>query len=146
MPFSHNRLKNTTGIQVFSQLNKYTLYYRFLNGNVQGCVFAKNRPVSLNWTDYNYEWNLEMTSNSYQSTHPVSALGRITQGSHITFISLVYFIAFAFKGQVHVFIYRTSENCNSLVLLDKCNIEIFLSPADNNDFCYSFCNFPPTIV
>ena len=26
--------------------------YRFLNGNVHGCVFAKNRPVSLNWTDY----------------------------------------------------------------------------------------------
>ena len=52
MPFSHNRLQNTIGIQVFSQINKYTLYYRFLNGNVQGCVFAKNRPVSLNWTDY----------------------------------------------------------------------------------------------
>ena len=37
---------------VFSQVNKYTLSYRFLYGNVQGCVFAKNRPVSLNWTDY----------------------------------------------------------------------------------------------
>ena len=23
-----------------------------LNGNVFGCVFAKNRPVSLNWSDY----------------------------------------------------------------------------------------------
>ena len=42
MPFSHNRLKTTTGIQVFSQLS-----YRFLYGNVQRCVFAKNRPVSL---------------------------------------------------------------------------------------------------
>ena len=52
MPFSHNGLKTTTGIQVFSQVNKYTLSYRFLYGNVQGCVFAKNRPVSLNWTDY----------------------------------------------------------------------------------------------
>ena len=52
MPFSHKRLKNTTGIQVFSQVNKYTLYNRFLNGNVQGCVFAKNRAVILNWTDY----------------------------------------------------------------------------------------------
>ena len=52
MPFSHNALKSTTGIQVFSQVNKYTLSYRFLHGNVQGCVFAKNRPVSLNWTDY----------------------------------------------------------------------------------------------
>ena len=33
-------------------MNKYTLAYRFLNGNVHGCVFAKNRPVSLNWSDY----------------------------------------------------------------------------------------------
>ena len=32
-------------------MNKYTLSYRFLNGNVHGCVFAKNRQVSLNWTD-----------------------------------------------------------------------------------------------
>ena len=57
MPFSHNGLKTTTGtcIQVFSQVNKYTLSlsYRFLYGNVQGCVLAKNRPVSPNWTDYN---------------------------------------------------------------------------------------------
>ena len=40
------------GIQVFLQVNKYTLSYRFLYGNVQGCVYAKNRPVSLTWTDY----------------------------------------------------------------------------------------------
>ena len=44
-----------TGIHLksVSQVNKYTLSYRFLNGNVHGCVFAKNRPVSLNWSDYN---------------------------------------------------------------------------------------------
>ena len=43
-----------TGIQLLSvsQVNEYTLSYRFLYGNVHGCVFAKNRPVSLNWTDY----------------------------------------------------------------------------------------------
>ena len=35
-------------------MNKYTLSYRFLNGYVHGCVFAKNRPVSLNWSDYTY--------------------------------------------------------------------------------------------
>ena len=52
MPFSHNGLKTATGIQLFSQVNIYTLSYRFLYGNVQGCVFAKNRPVSLNWRDY----------------------------------------------------------------------------------------------
>ena len=33
-------------------MNKYTLAYRFLNGKVHGCVFAKNHPVSLNWSDY----------------------------------------------------------------------------------------------
>ena len=51
MPFSHNGLKTTTGMQVFSQVNKYTVL-PILYENVQGCVFAKNRPVSLNWTDY----------------------------------------------------------------------------------------------
>ena len=34
------------------QVNKYTLSYRLLYGNVQGHVFAKNCPVSLNWSDY----------------------------------------------------------------------------------------------
>ena len=58
MPFSHSGLSTTTGIYRYiavkpvSQVNKYTLSYRFLNGNVHGCVFAKNRPVSLNWSDY----------------------------------------------------------------------------------------------
>ena len=44
-----------TGIQLqsVSRVNNYTLAYRFLNGNVHGCVFAKDRPVSLNWSDYN---------------------------------------------------------------------------------------------
>ena len=55
MPFSHNGLKTTTGIYRFTAVNRFTgdtLAYRFLNGNVHGCVFAKNRPVSLNWSDY----------------------------------------------------------------------------------------------
>ena len=30
-------------------------------------------------------------------------MGRITQKSHITYYSLMFFIAYAFKGQVHVF-------------------------------------------
>ena len=38
--FAHNGLKTTTGIQVFSQVNKYTLSCRFLHGNIHGCVFA----------------------------------------------------------------------------------------------------------
>ena len=35
----------------------------------------------------------------------------------------MFFIAYTFKGQVHVF-----ERCKSLILQDMCNIEIFLSP------------------
>ena len=47
MPLSHNGLKTTTGLQVFSQVNKYTLSYQFLYGNVQGCVFAKKHLDGL---------------------------------------------------------------------------------------------------
>ena len=53
-------------------MNKYTLSNRFLNGNVHGCVFAKNRPVSLNWPDYNKNKNIKyfVYSTSYSSlTH-----------------------------------------------------------------------------
>ena len=52
----------------------------------------------------NYEWNLERTCNSSQSTHPV---GRVfweeLLGRHITYYSLMFFIAYTFKEQVHVF-------------------------------------------
>ena len=49
----------------------------------------------------------------------------------------MFFIAYAFKGQEHVFAGQVkivshlscSKNCKSLVLQDKCNIEILLSPA-----------------
>ena len=44
----------------------------------------------------------------------------------------MFFIAYAFKGQVHVLIYRTGENCKSLVLQDKFIIEIFLSPDSHS--------------
>ena len=47
---------------------------------------------------HNYEWNLERMSSSSQSR--TSALERITQGSHATYYSLMFFIE---KGQVHVF-------------------------------------------
>ena len=42
----------------------------------------------------------------------------------------MFFIAYSFKGQVHVFAGRKmyDENCKSPVLEDKCNIKIFLSP------------------
>ena len=41
----------------------------------------------------------------------------------------MFFIAYAFKGQVHVF--AGSGNCKSLVLQDKYNIEIFLTPGSD---------------
>ena len=41
----------------------------------------------------------------------------------------MFFIAYAFKGQVHDCVCRTSD-CKSLVLQDKCNIEIFFVPSD----------------
>ena len=51
----------------------------------------------------NYEWNLERTSNSYQSNHPTGrVLWEELRGSHITCYSLMFFIAYTFKGQVHV--------------------------------------------
>ena len=43
---------------------------------------------------------------------------------------LLFFIAYALKGlRASACVCRTSENCKSLVLQDKCNIEIFLSPG-----------------
>ena len=40
----------------------------------------------------------------------------------------MFFIAYTAKGQVHVHVCRMSEKCKPLVVQDKCNIEIFLSP------------------
>ena len=42
----------------------------------------------------------------------------------------MFFVAYAFKGQVaSACVCRASENCKSLVLQDKCSIEVFLFPA-----------------
>ena len=55
----------------------------------------------------------------------------------------MFFIAYIFKGQVCVC--KASENCKSLILQDKCNIEIFLSPEyiflkpAKNFLIFSFC-------
>ena len=89
MPFSHNGLKTASGIQVFSQVNKYSLSYRSLDGNVQGCVFAKNSPVSLNLTDYII--NLKIVSEydqeipqSQTAENPMASRGRAAQPSRDT--------------------------------------------------------------
>ena len=61
-------------------------------------------------------------------------MGRTTRGSHITYYSLVFFIAYAFEGQVHVF--AGQVKLVSLVLQDKCNIEIELQhEIFNNVVC-----------
>ena len=40
----------------------------------------------------------------------------------------MFFIAYTFKG-MSACVCRKSENCTSLALQDKCNIELFLSPV-----------------
>ena len=55
-----------------------------------------SRGQKFNSSARNYKWNLERKSNS-------RALERITQGSNITYYSHMFFIAYTFKGQVHVF-------------------------------------------
>ena len=51
----------------------------------------------------------------------MSALGKVTWGSHITYYSLTFFIAYTFKGQVHVFAGRVKivshSSCRSSALL-----------------------------
>ena len=85
---------------------------------------------------HNYEWNLERTSNSSQSTCPI---GQVLCENYLSksFYSLMFFIAYTFEGQVHVFAGRV-KIVNALVLQDKCNIEIFLSP-DNTSLNAWYC-------
>ena len=52
----------------------------------------------------NNEWNLEKTSNSSQSTRPTGVLGKNYSGK--SYYSLMFFIAYAFKGQVRVFAWQ----------------------------------------
>ena len=73
---------------------KHNMWYSFL------C-----RRQNFHSSTRNYEWNLERTSNSSKSTRPTgqSALGSMTQGSHIRYYTLMFFNAYAFIGQMHVF-------------------------------------------
>ena len=45
----------------------------------------------------------------------------------------MFFIAYTLK-RASAWVCRMSENCKSLVLQDKCNIEMILSPASSYDF------------
>ena len=73
----------------------------------------------------NYKCNLEKTSNSSQSTCPVGWVfwEELLEEVILHILLLVFFIAYA------TCVCRTIENCKSLVLQDKWNIEIFLSHA-----------------
>ena len=48
-------------------------------------------------------------------------MGRLTRGSHITYYSLMLFIAYAFEGQVHVFAGRVKivshSSCRTSAIL-----------------------------
>ena len=59
-------------------------------------------------------------SNSSQNTR---VEGPVLWEELHAYYSLMFFIAYTFKGQVHVFARQVK------ILSDKCNIEILLSPA-----------------
>ena len=72
----------------------------------------------------NYKWNLERASNSSQSTLPV---GRVLWEELLeSYYKLLPYVLYCihFK-RTSACVCRMSENCKSLVLQDKCNIEIF---------------------
>ena len=66
----------------------------------------------------NYEWNLEKTSNSSQSTHPV---GRVLWKELLEEVILHITLAYALKGQVHVFAGRVKvvshSSCRTSAIL-----------------------------
>ena len=53
-----------------------------------------------------------------------SALGRFTRGSHITYYSLMFLIAYKFKGQVHVFAGRVKIVSHSSIFKYFCPLLI----------------------
>ena len=90
-------------------------------------------------SDGNYKRNLESMSNSSQSTRPIrtSALVRFTGGNHITYYSLMFFIAYTFKGQVHVLAGRVKivshSSCRTSAILKYfCPLDSIISLYTNN--------------
>ena len=83
-------------------------------------LFIQSRGQKFHSSTHDYEWNLERTSNSSQSTRP--ALRRITRGSHIAYYSLMFFIEYTFKGQVQVFAGRVKivnhSSCRTNAILN----------------------------
>ena len=77
-------------------MNRYTLSDRFLNGNVHRCVFAKNRPVSLKWSDYTIITNYVKTG--FRENYVVSTFmfckRKIKNPSELIFSLNLYALAF----------------------------------------------------
>ena len=117
MPFSHNGLKTTTGIQVFSQVNKCTLSYQFLYGNVQGCVFAKNRPVSLNWTDYTCQRDPEVYATRHDPKIYPHTKFRIPTSNYIQICSELSLAITETRGQGHSDLETVGESPGSKMYL-----------------------------
>ena len=69
--------------------------------------------------------NLEMTSNSSQSTGPT---GRVLWEELLEVILLPYIFYCKHFWRTSACVCRTSEICKWLILQDKCKIEIFFSP------------------
>ena len=102
-------------LRVWSQVLASVMYWKVFStcDHLEKNLFRKSGPCrgqKFHSSACNYQGNLERTSNSSQSTRPVggmyrtSALGRITWGIRIiTYYSLMFFIAYAFKGHVHAF-------------------------------------------
>ena len=54
----------------------------------------------------------------------------------------IFFIAYSTILRTSACVCGTSENCKSLVLQGKCNIEIFLSPERVLSSTHNICYFP----
>ena len=67
------------------------------------CGETVHREQKFHLSASSYKPNLERPSNSSQSTHPA---GRVLWEELLGYniYSLMFFIAYAFKGQVHVFV------------------------------------------
>ena len=98
-------------------------------------LFTKFRDISkgtkIPLICYNYKWNLDRTSHSSQSTHPTGQVlweELLKEVIYITCDSHMFFIAYAFKGQVDVFAGPVKIVCHSSSGTSAI-IETFLSPV-----------------
>ena len=74
-----------------------------------------------------------------------NALERITCGSHITYYSLMFFIAYTFKGQVHVFAGRVTRPAGHVKCLNYfCPLRVnpcFAEPSEILSFFENIVGF-----